>query len=43
MEQITQMLVYLFIGLFTGFMSGMFGIGGVLSGYLCFMLLDCLY
>lgn len=28
MEPITQMLIYLFIGLFAGFMSGMFGIGG---------------
>ncbi len=28
MESITQMLIYLFIGLFAGFMSGMFGIGG---------------
>jgi len=28
MEPITQMLIYFFIGLFAGFMSGMFGIGG---------------
>ena len=28
MEPITQMLIHLFIGLFAGFMSGMFGIGG---------------
>lgn len=28
MEPITQMIVYLLIGLFAGFMSGMFGIGG---------------
>jgi len=28
MEPTTQMLIYLFIGLFAGFMSGMFGIGG---------------
>ena len=28
MEPITHMLIYLFIGLFAGFMSGMFGIGG---------------
>ncbi len=28
MEPITQILVYFFIGLFAGFMSGMFGIGG---------------
>ena len=28
MEPIIQMLIYLFIGLFAGFMSGMFGIGG---------------
>jgi len=28
MEPLTQILIYLFIGLFAGFMSGMFGIGG---------------
>lgn len=28
MELITQMIMYLLIGLFSGFMSGMFGIGG---------------
>jgi hypothetical protein len=28
MEPITQMIIYLVIGLFAGFMSGMFGIGG---------------
>jgi len=28
MEPITQMIIYLLIGLFAGFMSGMFGIGG---------------
>ena len=28
MEPLTQILVYLFIGIFAGFMSGMFGIGG---------------
>lgn len=28
MEPITQMIIYLLIGLFSGFMSGMFGIGG---------------
>ncbi|MCD6309141.1 MAG: sulfite exporter TauE/SafE family protein, partial [Candidatus Eremiobacteraeota bacterium] len=28
MEPITQTIIYLLIGLFTGFMSGMFGIGG---------------
>jgi uncharacterized membrane protein YfcA len=28
MESITQMIIYLLIGLFAGFMSGMFGIGG---------------
>ena len=28
MEPVTQMIIYLLIGLFAGFMSGMFGIGG---------------
>jgi uncharacterized membrane protein YfcA len=28
MELITQMIMYLLIGIFAGFMSGMFGIGG---------------
>ncbi len=28
MEPITQMIIYILIGLFAGFMSGMFGIGG---------------
>ena len=28
MESITQMIIYLLIGLFAGLMSGMFGIGG---------------
>ena len=28
MEPITQLIIYLFIGLFAGFMSGLFGIGG---------------